>query len=65
MLDNLKFLNGTSIIPPNSFVYISTDDPQGICKGCTVLRKPCDEYPKGSKPVGCPEDVSILTLLIG
>ena len=37
-------------------VYISTDDPDGKCKGCLVQRKPCEEY-KSPKPVGCPEDV--------
>lgn len=48
---------GTPIIPPGSIVYLSTDDPDGICKDCYVQRKPCTEH-KTPKPVGCPEDVS-------
>ena len=58
ILTNLHFTNGTPIIPPNSMVYMSTDDPQGICKNCYVNRQPCLKYEKGSKPVGCQEDVS-------
>ena len=58
MLQALQNPNGTAIIPPGSLVYLSTDDPKGICDGCKVNRQPCDSYPKGNKPVGCPEDVS-------
>jgi len=54
---NLHYPNGSSVIPRNSLVYISTDDPSGICKDCYVNRKSCDEY-KSPKPVGCPEDTS-------
>lgn len=53
---NLHFPDGSLVIPNNSFVYIATDDPDGICKGCLVNRKPCEEYPI-PKPVGCPLDV--------
>jgi hypothetical protein len=56
MLRNLQFPNGTAIIPRGALVYLSTDDPDGLCTGCLVMRKPCEEY-KTPKPVGCPEDV--------
>ena len=55
---NLRYPDGSPIIPPGAFVYISTDDPKGICEGCTVQRKSCDLYPS-PKPEGCPEDVSV------
>ena len=42
---NLHFPNGTAVIPNNSFVYISTDDPDGVCVGCLKDRKPCESYP--------------------
>lgn len=58
IVKNLHFPNGTAIIPRGSVVYISTDDPDGICKNCLFNRKPCDSYPI-PKPVGCPEDVSL------
>lgn len=58
MVKNLKYLNGTDMIPPGSLVYVSTDDPDGKCKGCLVQRKPCEEYTPGKKPPGCPEDTS-------
>jgi hypothetical protein len=56
---NLNFTgrDGKQLIPPGSFVYISTDDPDGLCKDCYVQRKPCTDYPS-PKPEGCPEDVS-------
>eukprot|EP01036_Dinobryon_divergens_P026489 gene26490-35150_t len=57
MVKNLHYKNGTAIIPRGSLVYISTDDPDGKCKGCLVQRKPCEEY-RSPKPVGCPEDTS-------
>eukprot|EP01035_Chromulina_nebulosa_P020551 gene20551-26654_t len=40
-----------------SLVYISTDDPDGICANCYVQRQPCTSY-KPPKPVGCPEPTS-------
>lgn len=51
-------VDGKSVIPPKALVYISTDDPEGVCKGCRVQRIPCEKYEKGQKPVGCPEDPS-------
>ena len=57
-MKNLHFPNGTSIIPKGSFVYISTDDPDGLCVNCFVQRKACTEYTT-PKPPGCPEDVSL------
>lgn len=57
IVKNLRFPNGTAIIPAGSVIYISTDDPDGICKNCLANRKPCDSYPI-PKPVGCPDDPS-------
>jgi hypothetical protein len=39
-------------------VYLSTDDPEGVCKGCRVKAIPCEQYTRGQKPPGCPEDTS-------
>jgi GDP-fucose protein O-fucosyltransferase len=61
---NLRFPNGTPIIPPGSLVYLSTDDPDGVCEHCLVNRQPCESYMKGSKPPGCPEDVSYNCLVL-
>lgn len=57
---NLNFTddNGKLIIPPGSLVYISTDDPDGKCKGCTDIRGRNCETLSSPKPEGCPEDVS-------
>ena len=60
-MDNLHYPNGTAMIPVGAMVYISTDDPDGLCKGCLVNRKPCESYAT-PKPPGCPEDVSLSTL---
>jgi hypothetical protein len=49
---------GGLLIPRGALVYLSTDDPDGKCRGCRVGGKPCETYPSGSKPVGCPEDPS-------
>lgn len=57
MVKNLV-VDGTSVIPPGALVYISTDDPQGECRGCRVMAIPCEKYDRGKKPVGCPEDTS-------
>lgn len=57
IVENLHYPNGTAMIPPGSLVYISTDDPDGLCKNCLVNRQPCNTY-KTPKPPGCPEDVS-------
>lgn len=57
IVKNLHFPNGTSIIPAGSLVYLSTDDPDGVCLNCYVQRKPCTSY-SPPKPPGCPEDTS-------
>jgi len=57
IVENLHFKNGTPIIPYGALVYLSTDDPEGLCKKCLVQRKPCESY-TSPKPVGCPEDTS-------
>ena len=57
MLKNLV-VDGESVIPNKALVYLSTDDPKGICKGCRVQAIPCEKYEVGKKPVGCPEDTS-------
>lgn len=57
ILKNLV-VDGVPVIPPGSLVYLSTDDPKGICENCMVQRIPCDKYEKGKKPPGCPEDPS-------
>jgi hypothetical protein len=58
MVSNLRFENGTSIIPRGAMVYLSTDDPDGVCKNCVAQRKPCSTFEKGKLPPGCPEDPS-------
>jgi hypothetical protein len=51
-------VKGKSVIPRGALVYLSTDDPKGVCKNCMVQRILCDKYEAGRKPVGCPEDPS-------
>lgn len=51
-------VDGKPIIPAGSVVYISTDDPDGVCKDCRVNRKPCEEYEIENRPPGCPKDPS-------
>ena len=64
MLRNLHYENGTAIIPAGALVYLSTDDPEGLCKDCTDENyKPCDKFPIGKKPIGCPDDVSYIPFL--
>ncbi len=58
IVKNLHDANGIPIIPPGSLVYVSTDDPEGICVHCYAQRQPCESFAKGSKPIGCPEDSS-------
>lgn len=59
LLRNMHFPNGTLLFPPGSLVYISTDDPEGVCKGCWAEKKPCSSLGPGDRrPVGCPDDVS-------
>lgn len=57
IVKNLHFKNGTSVIPSGALVYLSTDDPEGLCKNCYVNKQPCTHYTT-PKPPGCPEDVS-------
>eukprot|EP01038_Epipyxis_sp_PR26KG_P009771 gene9771-13143_t len=57
IIANLHYPNGSAMIPKGALVYLSTDDPKGICEGCTNTRKSCDLYPS-PKPEGCPEDPS-------
>lgn len=57
IVKNLHFPNGTAIIPAGSLVYISTDDPDGVCKDCYAQRKPCSSF-QPPLPEGCPEDPS-------
>lgn len=54
---NITDDKGQLIIPPGSLVYISTDDPDGLCKGCTAKGKDCSQWTP-PKPVGCPDDPS-------
>jgi hypothetical protein len=60
IVKNLDFNgpDGKPLIPKGAIVYVSTDDPKGICEHCLVQRIPCDNYEKGKKPPGCPEDPS-------
>jgi len=46
------------LIPRGSVVYISTDDPKGICEGCVYKRKPCPTGAAASATPGCIEDPS-------
>ena len=48
-------LRGTSIIPRGALVYLATDDPDGVCKGCWANKKPCKDQ-LGVE--GCPKDAS-------
>lgn len=59
MLQNMKHANGTAFIPSGALVYISTDDPDGVCLNCAVKGKLCKDM-KSPKPIGCPEDVSYI-----
>ena len=54
---NITDESGLPIIPPGSLVYISTDDPDGKCHGCTAKGgEDCNSF-KPPKPPGCPNDV--------
>ena len=55
IIQNLK---GNAIIPRGSIVYVSTDDPKGVCVGCTYKKKPCPTGPEAAHIVGCIEDPS-------
>lgn len=58
IVKNLVDSDVKPLIPRGALVYLSTDDPDGVCKNCLVNRKPCENYPKRSKPIGCQEDTS-------
>jgi len=60
MLRNLRFPNGTPIVPPGATVYIATDDPHGVCENCRAERKLCTEFYRRNVtvPLGCPADPS-------
>lgn len=55
--------NGVSIIPRGALVYLSTDDPKGLCENCLVQRIACTQYEPGKKPPGCPEGTQHCTEL--
>jgi hypothetical protein len=55
IIENLK---GNAIIPRGSVVYVSTDDPKGVCEGCTFKKKPCPKGKDAAGIVGCIEDPS-------
>ena len=46
------------VIPRGALVYLSTDDPEGVCEGCRVKGIPCENYKQEERPVGCPKDCS-------
>ena len=53
MVKNLNFaVDGKPLIPRGAIVYLSTDDPKGVCHGCMVNRIPCAQYEAGKKPPG-------------
>ena len=58
MVQNLVLPNGTPVIPRGALVYLSTDDPEGLCQNCVALKKPCESYKIEDKPTGCPKDTS-------
>jgi hypothetical protein len=65
IVKNLNFSgrDGLPLIPRGALLYVSTDDPEGLCTGCMAQRKPCSEF-SSPKPEGCPEDVSMMKLLL-
>lgn len=55
----IENLDGYRLIPRGALVYLATDDPEGICKGCTYEGMPCSAYPTPRpKQYGCPDDPS-------
>lgn len=55
---NLNNDPNTPLIPPGSLVYVSTDDPKGVCRGCTANRKPCPTGEAAKGLEGCMVDPS-------
>jgi len=62
MLQNMQVPGGKPgelIFPRGSILYLSTDDPEGTCKGCYAEGKPCETFDRAKElPVGCPRDAS-------
>eukprot|EP01038_Epipyxis_sp_PR26KG_P017516 gene17516-24266_t len=58
MLSNLHFPNGSMIIPAGAFVYISTDDPKGLCDNCHSDKGELCSNLKPPRPEGCQDDPS-------
>eukprot|EP00622_Pseudochattonella_farcimen_P004848 FR740347.1.p1 GENE.FR740347.1~~FR740347.1.p1 ORF type:complete len:315 (+),score=27.62 FR740347.1:119-946(+) len=46
------------LIPPGSYVYLSTDDPKGLCERCMAQKKLCKPGPGARGIEGCIEDPS-------
>ena len=60
IVGNLRWSNETSMIPSGALVYIATDDPDGVCAGCTdAAYKPCSQFKPPNLPSGCIEDVRV------
>ena len=52
-------LRGHAIIPEGALLYLATDDPDGVCKGCSYNRKPCpDSADERAATPGCQADPS-------
>ena len=49
-------LKGNALIPRGALVYMSTDDPDGVCKGCMANRKPCPQGKEADEIKGCMSD---------
>lgn len=57
--------DGKPLFPKGAYVYIATDDPDGLCAGCTDEKYvPCRNF-KPPLPKGCMEDVRVKSLLYG
>ena len=57
MLDNLNS-GDEQLIPHGALVYISTDDPDGVCHKCLYKSKPCPTGAAAKGLLGCLEDPS-------
>lgn len=57
----IENLGGNAIIPRGAIVYISTDDPKGICENCVHQRKPC---PKVSRPFAAATSAGLFLFLV-
>jgi len=56
--DIVKNLGGNALIPRGALVYVSTDDPKGVCEGMTYKRNPCPKGADAKGVPGCMEDCS-------